>query len=248
MARRRVERTTRAPSSAGPNKIWSRLPGWEPGHATVQAGGRTSPWYFSELPPDFDAVAVCRWVEEFIVHYSVEEPRRRAPWLQGQAVRNAHRLVYDLCRRNPHLATPPEEPTNTSTISLHQEVLELRKVQNWCRVIIGEAQRLGKATDPPSPEQPSSKPKQVRLTVNTDDSEVILDNVRYTVEPTDLAFVAALIRADGRWQSSMELAEKDVELQGVRISRVLKRLKKKLQEVIESKPGKGYRLKVAQLA
>jgi hypothetical protein len=83
---------------------------------------------------------------------------------------------------------------------------------------------------------------QDRLQVDTRLGTATLDGTPYRVTLPQAAFLDALVKARGRWQSGPYLARHVAELDGARCDRLRDALVQPLQNIIESGKGKGYKL------
>lgn len=75
---------------------------------------------------------------------------------------------------------------------------------------------------------------QRRLTVAIDPPQAVLDGTPYALTQDGATFVQALLNAEGDWVAGCKL--------DMRADRVKKALPKPIRELIESSPGKGYRI------
>jgi hypothetical protein len=91
-----------------------------------------------------------------------------------------------------------------------------------------------------SPAPPAAPPP--RIDVDVAAVTVTLDGKPYPVKQEGAILVQALLRKKG-WQSSHDLAKGVFELKGKRLDRIRDKLPEKIQALIETKPGAGYRLK-----
>jgi hypothetical protein len=82
----------------------------------------------------------------------------------------------------------------------------------------------------------SSEPPQARLRVNNDPKQpqVIIDGLAHSVKPEVANFLEALLAADGAYVKATKF--------GVRAARDLEKLPEALGNLIDSKPGVGFRL------
>ena len=85
------------------------------------------------------------------------------------------------------------------------------------------------------------------IMVNEGEGIVVINGVRYHVEPVCMAILDCLAKAGGGWVSCAEMQEKKPILRDEnRIDRVIGRFKKdhwRLRTIIESTPGRGYRIR-----
>jgi hypothetical protein len=82
--------------------------------------------------------------------------------------------------------------------------------------------------------------------VDVDDTCIIVFGRRYVVDLQLVHFMSALLKSPGAWVSSTSLAA-DPLFDGVRIDRLWKKLPARIQHVIASCTGKGYRLRLELL-
>ncbi len=103
-------------------------------------------------------------------------------------------------------------------------------------------QEIEGTTPPLTPVTP-----ETAVQVDREDSCIIVFGRRYVVDLQLIHFVQALLETPGAWVSSTNLAEDPLFL-GERIDRLFKKLPASVQELIESRPRKGYRLRLERLA
>ena len=86
-----------------------------------------------------------------------------------------------------------------------------------------------------------------KFMVNEGEGIVVVNGVRYHVEPVCMAILDCLANARGGWVSCAEMqAKKPILRDENRIDRVIKRFKAdhwRLRNIIESVPGRGYRIR-----
>lgn len=86
-----------------------------------------------------------------------------------------------------------------------------------------------------------------KIMVNEGEGIVVVNGVRYHVEPVGMAILDCLAKAGGGWVSCAEMqAKKPILRDENRIDRVIGKFKKvywRLRTIIESTPGRGHRIR-----
>jgi hypothetical protein len=84
-----------------------------------------------------------------------------------------------------------------------------------------------------------------RISVDLDRQTISLDGKSYDVASIQaLRWVRVLARSPGVWLSGRETVQQDPELAGSRTERLRTKLPREVQELIESQPSRGSRLRV----
>jgi hypothetical protein len=111
------------------------------------------------------------------------------------------------------------------------------------RQLYGEI--MEKLADRPSPVRVDPPPSQPRIKVYPDVPAVVLDDIPYPMKEGGAPFVQALLDAKGDWISSKEIVAKYPELAlGSPIDKIRKRLPKPISDLVKSKRGTGYRIRL----
>lgn len=88
---------------------------------------------------------------------------------------------------------------------------------------------------------------RLSVTLLNNQSTIKLDETIYEVTPAAAAFVRAIVAAQGLWRSSKNLKQDEAELEGARLDRIRSKLPDPIKDLIESKAGAGFRLKIELL-
>jgi hypothetical protein len=145
------------------------------------------------------------------------------------------------------LLNHPVHPVHTSTSRRYRELIRLREAANKFLQMLETtpATALGVPKVGPPVEPIQSEPIPApRLRVSESGGAVLLDGEPLEVRRPGAAFLAALQKANGLWQSTPELWQESAELRDSRIDRIFNRLPPQLKVLVESGKGKGYRLKL----
>ena len=107
-----------------------------------------------------------------------------------------------------------------------------------CQLAASRDPHIGHVTS----ELPARREQECPLQVDRKSKQAILDGITYECED-GVGLILQMLIADGGWLSSTELAQLEPLLKGVRIDRDLKRLPTPIRSLLESRSGKGYRLR-----
>jgi hypothetical protein len=120
-----------------------------------------------------------------------------------------------------------------------------KTIQDWLKrspdadcILLGQtASRAGVASSPPA----------LTIRHGPKNSKISIDGEDELVGPTEALFIEALCQSND-WVSGAELTKNGAVLQGERLDRLYKKLPKRIRDIVESRPGLGYRLRRRPLA
>ncbi len=155
----------------------------------------------------------------------------------------AHRVFCDVSRRAPRWSDAEAWEVRRRYLREAAPKFDC----DWLKSMIqdesvrAERRRASQATEVPAPQitlAPENRNPSVRLTVDTDPAQAILDGKPYSIRADAVDFLAALIEAltegEDDWVSGSQM--------DLRADRVKASLPEPIQKLIESAPGKGYRI------
>jgi hypothetical protein len=168
----------------------------------------------------------------------------------------AHHIQFRARPDGFEIAVVPHDQTPLTSLPYPGCVVRSRPVTRLIELVSGAEPRFSEMMElietllgyvPAGNHVPVTATSSATVRADSARSCVIIGGVHHKVDLQILRFVQALIERPGMWVSSSEL-KRDSLFAGVRFDRLYGRLPEELRALIESCPGKGYRLRLESLA